>query len=63
MLPGGQRLENPFTHANTEPINGAAATEGQTGYQPIQQNGVNVGYTITGAGKGGQVVITLTSGS
>jgi prepilin-type N-terminal cleavage/methylation domain-containing protein len=63
MLPGGVLLENPFTKAATEPVNGAAATEGQTGYAPIVQNAVNVGYTITGAGKGGGVIITLSSGS
>jgi len=62
MLPGGARLENPFTKAATEPVNAAAANPGETGYVPVAQNGVNVGYTITGAGKGGNVIITLTSG-
>ena len=61
MLPGGAALDNPFTKAATEPINGAAATPGQTGYAPITQNGVNVGYTITGYGKY-RVILTLTSG-
>jgi prepilin-type N-terminal cleavage/methylation domain-containing protein len=63
MLPGGVLLTNPFTKVASEPRNGAAAGEGQTGYAPIVQNGVNVGYTITGAGKGGNVILTLTSGS
>ncbi len=62
MLPGGALLENPFTKIASEPIDGPAATDGQTGYVPIIQGGVNVGYTITGAGKGGNVIITLTSG-
>jgi type IV pilus assembly protein PilA len=62
MLPGGAALANPFTKAATEPVNGAAATSGQTGYVPIAQGGVNVGYTITGFGKTA-LVITLSSGS
>jgi len=63
MLPGGALLENPFTKAATEPVDGAAATAGQTGYAPIVQNLVNVGYTITGCGKvAGTTIITLSSG-
>jgi len=62
MLPSGLRLENPFTKAVTEPVNGAAATPGQCGYVPIIQAGVNVGYTINGWGKLAEV-ISLTSGS
>jgi len=62
MLPGGVALENPFTKAATEPVDGAAATPGQTGYVPIVQGGANVGYTITGFGKTA-LIITLTSGS
>ncbi len=63
MLPNAALLENPFTKLATEPIDGIAGAEGVTGYVPIIQNGVNVGYSITGAGKGGNVIITLTSGS
>lgn len=64
MLPGGVRLTNPFTKAATEPVNGAAANPGETGYAVIVDGaGTNVGYTITGAGKTGNIVITLTSGS
>jgi len=63
MLPNGALLTNPFTKIASEPRNGAAAGEGQTGYVPITQNNVNVGYTITGAGKGGNVILTLSSGS
>jgi prepilin-type N-terminal cleavage/methylation domain-containing protein len=62
MLPGGANLENPFTKAATEPVDGAAANSGETGYVPIAQGGVNVGYTITGFGKTA-LIITLSSGS
>ena len=63
MLPGGALLENPFTKAATEPVDGAAANPGESGYVPIVQNAVNVGYTITGVGKeAGTVIITLSSG-
>jgi type IV pilus assembly protein PilA len=62
MLPGGANLANPFTKAATEPVDGAAANPGETGYVPIAQGGVNVGYTITGYGKSA-VIITLSSGS
>ena len=63
MLPGGALLENPFTKVATEPVNAAAANPGESGYVPIVQNAVNVGYTITGCGKeAGTVIITLSSG-
>lgn len=63
MLPGGAQLKNPFTKAATEPVNGAAANIGETGYAPIIQNGTNVGYTITGVGrKAAATIITLASG-
>ncbi len=68
-LPGAALLDNPFTQAATEPTDGAAALAGGTGYVPIVQGGVNVGYTITGFGKDNTVgplsdgtIITLTSG-
>ncbi len=60
-LPAGALMTNPFTKAATEPVDGAAATPGQTGYVVVAQNGVNVGYTITGFGKTANI-ITLTSG-
>jgi hypothetical protein len=50
LLPDGTRLVNPFTGLATEPVDGAAATLGQTGYVPVQQGGIPVGYTITGVG-------------
>jgi len=63
LLPNNVRLPNPFTAARTEPIDGAAATKGQTGYQPILgAGGVPVGYTITGYGQV-RVVATLRNGS
>jgi len=63
LLPGAGRLTNPFTKAATEPVLGAAATPGETGYTVlVDVVGVNVGYTITGFGKSA-LVITVQSGS
>jgi type IV pilus assembly protein PilA len=63
MLPGAALLQNPFTKAATEPVNAAATNAGESGYVPIAQNNVNVGYTITGCGKvAGTVILTLSSG-
>ena len=62
MLPGSALLQNPFDKLTTEPHDGAAAAAGQTGYAPILQGGVNVGYTITGFGKTA-LILTLSSGS
>ena len=56
-------LENPFTKMPSEPTDGIAAAPGATCYQVIQQGGTNVGYSITGAGKQNNVILTLTSGS
>jgi prepilin-type N-terminal cleavage/methylation domain-containing protein len=61
MLPGGVMLVNPFTQVATEPINAPAANQGETGYQPLAQGGINVGYTITGFGENA-LLITLTNG-
>ena len=69
-LPGAALLTNPFSNAVSEPIDGAAAAAGVSGYLPINQGGVDVGYTITGYGKDANsgpagangTVITLTSG-
>ncbi len=61
MLPGAVLLENPFTKLATEPIDGVAGAPGVTGYVPIVQAGVNVGYSITGFGKTA-LILTLTSG-
>jgi len=63
MLPGGALLENPFTKAATEPVDGAAANPGECGYVPEVLNAVNIGYTITGVGKtANTTIITLSSG-
>ena len=63
LLPGAAALANPFTRAATEPVDGAAANPGETGYVVITDAaGANVGYTITGFGKTA-LIITLSSGS
>mgnify|MGYP003572516316 CR=1 FL=1 len=63
MLPSGALLENPFAKGVSEPIDGAAAGPGVTGYVPVvDAAGSNVGYTITGFGKTA-LIITLSSGS
>jgi prepilin-type N-terminal cleavage/methylation domain-containing protein len=63
------QLNNPFTNVQSEPGDGTAAGPGDTGYLPIVQGVVNVGYVITGFGKDGTVgpngdglILTLTSG-
>ena len=68
LFPQGQYLTNPFTNAQTEPVQGVAATTGQVGIAAIAVNGVNIGYNITGYGKDANsgnagIIITLTSGS
>lgn len=62
LLPGGILLMNSFTKASTEPINGAASNPGEIGYVPVIDNGVGSGYTITGSGKQGNVIVTMTGG-
>jgi prepilin-type N-terminal cleavage/methylation domain-containing protein len=63
LLPDGQLLMNPLTKLRTEPVNGAAATPGQIGYVCIQQNGSNVGYSITAIGKvPNETILALVSG-
>lgn len=62
MLPGGANLENPFTKAATEPVDGAVPAEGETAYEVINANGVAVGYVIRGGGRSNAVVLTLDSG-
>ncbi len=63
MLPSGTLLPNPFTKIADQPVDGAAANPGESGYLPIVQNAVNVGYTITGVGKtAGTTILTLSSG-
>jgi prepilin-type N-terminal cleavage/methylation domain-containing protein len=62
MLPRRQRLINPFSKARTEPVDGAPAIAGSTGYQALVGGlGLTTGYTITGFGRDA-VVITVISG-
>ena len=59
-LPNGVLQENAFTHARTEPQFGAiAATAGQVGIVAFAANGVNVGYTINGCGRNGEIIVQL----
>jgi len=62
MLPGGINLTNPFDRGIDQPIDGVAAGEGETGYVVVAPSGTNIGYSITGCGKDGNTIITLTSG-
>ncbi len=62
LLPGGERLVNPFTGAREEPTDGAACTPGETGYVPIVIiGGYNMGYVITGVGK--TIAVTIFTGA
>jgi len=64
MLPGGNNLANPFTRVQDQPIDGAAAAAGDTGYTAVDSDGDGTwdGYLIDGMGKAGTVIISLTSG-
>ena len=62
LVPGGERLVNPFTGAREEPTDGAACTPGETGYVPIVIiGGYNMGYVITGVGK--TIAVTIFTGA
>jgi prepilin-type N-terminal cleavage/methylation domain-containing protein len=62
MLPQNSLLKNPFTGAVSEPIDGAAAASGETGYEPVVDgSGLNVGYVITGYGRT-SIVTRLSNG-
>ena len=62
LLPKAGPLENSFTGALVEPQFGAPAlTAGQIGLQVVIEDGVNVGYRITGFGKD-NLILVLTSG-
>ncbi len=50
LLPDGILLENPTHLCATEPVDCASANPGETGYMPIIDGGINVGYVITGTG-------------
>jgi hypothetical protein len=51
-MPNGALLENPFTHAITEPCSGGAVGSGSTGYtgRNLDGDGVCDGYLIDGIG-------------
>ena len=55
-LPDGQLLANPFHLAKTEPVDGAAAAQGQVGYLPIHADGWSVGYVVTAYGEHGEIL-------
>lgn len=61
FLPEGKMLKNAFTGKLSEPVLGKAEKLGQVGYAPIMQDGICVGYTITGYGKN-NMTFTLLSG-
>ena len=44
-------LQNPYTQALSEPVDGQAASPGQTGYVVVVLSGANAGYWISGFGK------------
>ncbi|MCZ6765335.1 MAG: hypothetical protein O7D32_00245 [bacterium] len=59
LLPGDTLLENPFWKALTEPVDGAAALPGSTGYVDFKDaSGTAAGYTIDGLGAQ-QTIITI----
>jgi type IV pilus assembly protein PilA len=65
LLPGGNLLNNPFTHAATEPQDGnGLGIAGATGYLGLDVDGDGTidGYQIEGYGKDLNTIITLTSG-
>jgi prepilin-type N-terminal cleavage/methylation domain-containing protein len=64
LLPGGANMNNPFTHAATEPQDGLGlAVAGATGYLGADSGSGSIdSYTIEGYGKDTNTIITLTSG-
>ncbi len=61
FLPDGSLLENPYTTACSEPLSGEAACPGEAGYESVEENGMSVGYEITGVGAlAGQQIVKLT---
>ena len=58
----GDEIINPYTQVRNEPINGAAATRGQTGYQVLTDGIGIIGCTVTGVGdEDGVTLITLST--
>lgn len=63
MRQGWKLPENPFTKVSTETITVApASAAGEIAYSPVFSGGIIDGYTISGGGKMGAVVLTLTGG-
>lgn len=64
LLPQATFLTNPFTKNADQPIDGAAAAAGDTGYVPVDSDGDGTwdGYQIDGMGKALTQIILLTSG-
>jgi hypothetical protein len=61
LLPEFCLLENPYTLAASEPWDGEAANQGETGYEPVGMAGTCAGYVITGTGEeAGHALFTLT---
>ena len=54
-------MKNPFSSGGSVVVDGAPSADGEVGYDSTGL--VGIGYTITGLGKGGTTVITLTNGS
>jgi hypothetical protein len=55
LLPGHQRLVNPFTGDRTEPVDGAANGPGESGYEPVSGGDSGVGFIAPDGGWGGSV--------
>ena len=56
LLPEGMLLENPVYLCRVEPVDGAAAIPGQTGYVcAVNSEGQATGYLITGYGMRGEI--------
>ncbi len=60
LLPGGERLVNPFTGQPTEPVDRRAAYSGEVGYEEYGWGTFYAGYSITGCGWD-SVIVTLTN--
>ncbi len=59
-LPGGERLLNPYHGQATEPVDGVAANQGETGYFACYCPGTPKGYCITGvANDPGRTVVII----
>ncbi|MEJ2719817.1 MAG: hypothetical protein P8181_01570 [bacterium] len=59
FLPGGSRLRNPYHWCRTEPVDGASAQFGETGYVATYTEGTCTGYCITGTGRCFDTVVEI----